>query len=275
MSSDIRVPRGSVLGPLLFLCYINDIPNIVKSNIKLYADDALLYRNINSEEDIHILKEDLNALVLWAKKWQMNFNPSKCECMIISNKSNLPTLTYSIDNIVIKQVEHAKYLGITIDQKLKWHKHINSVVKKGNSLYSVLQRNLRNCPTVVKSYCYQTHLRTELEYASVVWSPHCQSDIDKLEMVQRQSARFVLNWKDRYASVTNMMSYLSWPTFKSRRTNVKLIMLYKLINHIVDIDLDGDLLMSSASHHTHSHFIQPYTRVDADKHSFLPSTVKL
>ena len=72
-----------------------------------------------------------------------------------------------------------------------------------------------------------------------------------------------------------MMSYLGWPTLKSRRTNAKLIMLYKIINNIVDVDLDGDLLMSSASHYTRSHFIQPYTRADAYKHSFLPSTIKL
>ena len=63
------VPQGSVLGPLLFLCYINDIPTVVKSKIKLYADDALLYRNINSDEDITILKQDLNSLSQWAKKW--------------------------------------------------------------------------------------------------------------------------------------------------------------------------------------------------------------
>ena len=69
-----------------------------------------------------------------------------------------------------------------------------------------------------------------------------------------------------------MMSYLGWPTL---RTNAKLIMLCKIINNIVDVGLDGDLLMSSASHYTHSHFILPYTRVDAYKHSFLPSTIKL
>jgi len=269
------VPQGSVLGPLLFLCYINDIPKVVKSNIKLYADDALLYRNINSEEDIRILQEDLNALVLWAKKWQMNFNPSKCECMIISNKLNLPNLNYCIDNIVIKQVEHAKYLGVTIDSKLKWHEHINSVVKKGNSVYGFLQRNLRNCPAAVKSYCYQTYLRPVLEYASIVWSPYCQSDIDKLEMVQRRSARFVMNRKDRYASVTNMMRLLGWPTLKSRRTNAKLIMLYKIINNIVDVDLDGNLLMSASSHNTRCHLTQQYSRVDAYKYSFVPSAIKL
>ena len=70
-----------------------------------------------------------------------------------------------------------------------------------------------------------------------------------------------------------MMSYLGRPTLKSRRTNAKLIMLYKIINNIVDVDLDGDLLMSSASHYTYSHFIRPYTRIDAYKHSFLPSTL--
>ena len=67
-------------------------------------------------------------------------------------------LNYCIDNIVINQVEHAKYLGVTIDSKLKWHEHINSVVKKGNSVYGFLKRNLRNCPAAVKSYCYQTYL---------------------------------------------------------------------------------------------------------------------
>ena len=130
------VPQGSVLGPLLLLCYINDIPTVLKSKIKLYADDALLYRNINSEEDIAILQPDLNSLSQWAKKWQMNFNPSKYECLRISNKSNLPNLTYYIDYTNIQQVEHAKYLGVTIDQKLNWNEHIiiSNVVKKGNSV---------------------------------------------------------------------------------------------------------------------------------------------
>ena len=132
----------------------------------------------------------------------MNFNPSKCECLRLTNKSNLPNLTYHIYYTNIQQVEHAKYLGVTIDQKLNWHEHINNVVKKGNSVLGFLRRNLTNCPITIKSSCYQTCLRPVLEYASVVWSPHYQIDIDRIEMVQRRSARFVLNKKDRYASVT-------------------------------------------------------------------------
>ena len=119
------------------------------------------------------------------------------------------------------------------------------------------------------------YLRPVLEYASIVWSPYCQSDIDKLEMVQRRSARFVLNRKDRYASVTNMMNLLRWPTLKSRRTNAKLIMLYKIISNIVDVDLDGNLLMSASSYHTRCHLTQPYSRVGAHKYSFVPSAIKL
>jgi len=161
MSNDIRSPTG--VSPRTTAVFMLHKWYSKCSEIKIYADNALLYRNINSEEDIHILKEDLNALVLWAKKWQMNFNPSKCECMTISTKSNLPTLTYSIDNIVIKQVEHAKYLGITIDQKLKWHKHINSVVKKGNSLYVFFTKKLEKfsncCEILLLSNLFKTSYR--------------------------------------------------------------------------------------------------------------------
>ena len=269
------VPQGSVLGPLLFLCYINDIPTVVKSKIKLYADDTSLYRNINSEEDITILQQYLNSLSQWAKKWQMNFNPSKCKCLRISNKSNLLNLTYHIDCTNIKQVEYAKYLRVTIDQKLNWHEHINNVVKKGNSVLGFLQRNLTNCPIAVKTSCYQTYLRPVLEYASVVWLPHYQTDIDRLEMVQRRSARFVLNKKDRYASVTKMMESLGWPSLQSRRTNAKLIMFYKIINDIVDVDIDDNILVPVTCHYTRGHLMQPYTRVDAYKYSYMPSSIKL
>ena len=121
----------------------------------------------------------------------------------------------------------------------------NSVVKKGNSVYGFLKRNLRNCPAAVKSYCYQMYLWPVLEYASIV------AMVTIVSQILRWSARFVR--RDRYASVTNMMSLLGWPTLKSRRTNAKLIMLYKIINNIVDVDLDGNLLMSASSYHT------PYT----------------
>ena len=121
------VPQGSVMGPLLFLCYINDMPTVVTSKIK---DDALLYRSIHSDQDINTLQDDLDALSHWATTWQMKFNPNKCEHLRISNKLNLITSRYYINKTLIREVPHAKYLGVTIDQKLTWHKHINNIVNK-------------------------------------------------------------------------------------------------------------------------------------------------
>ena len=79
------VPQGSVLGPLLFLCYINDIAHNISSKIRLYADDTLLYRSIHSEQDVVALQNDLDTLSQWADVWQMSFNPSKIEFLRITN----------------------------------------------------------------------------------------------------------------------------------------------------------------------------------------------
>ena len=253
------------------------MPTVVTSKIKLYADDALLYRSIHSDQDINTLQDDLDALSHWATTWQMKFNPNKCEHLRISNKLNLITSRYYINKTLIREVPHAKYLGVTIDQKLTWHKHINNIVNKGNLVYGFLQRNLRKCPMLVKSQCYLSLLRPVLEYVATVWSPHYQEDIDKIEMVQRRAARFVLNRGNRYDSVSKMIDYLGWPKLETRRVTAKLVMFYKIINNLVDIHID-DIQTQTPYHYTRGHplkFSQLYTRVDAYKFSFIPSTIKL
>ena len=90
------VPQGTVLGPLLFLVFINDMPNVVSSNIRLFADDALVYRSIHTHEDVVALQADLDNLQTWERKWQMSFNPDKCELIRISNKRKVISSSYSI-----------------------------------------------------------------------------------------------------------------------------------------------------------------------------------
>ena len=126
---DSGVPQGTVLGPLLFLCHINDIPLAVSSQVRLFADDCLLYRKIESQEDHTILQQDLIELEKWASKWGMRFNAKKCYIMSINNKSSH---FYSLCNHILQQVSENPYLGITLTENLKWNSQITKTTKKAN-----------------------------------------------------------------------------------------------------------------------------------------------
>ena len=121
------VPQGSVLGPLLFLTYINDLPNGLASTVKLFADDTLLYGVVVDDSDCDNLQDDLIKLEIWQNEWQMEFNPSKCNIMCISNKHRPPQRTYFFCGSKLEQVDSASYLGITVNSKLKWSEHISSI----------------------------------------------------------------------------------------------------------------------------------------------------
>ena len=176
-----------MLGPLLFLCYINDITSGVSSSIKLYADDVLIYRIINTEDDCEILQRNLDSLQSWAYTWNVSFNPVKCELIKITNRQSRIFFPYTIQNTLIREVTQAKYLGVTFNSKLNfnskltWSDHIFNITNKANSVYGFLHRNFNNCPAKTKSALYKSLVRPILEYASNVWSPHCNKDIQLIE----------------------------------------------------------------------------------------------
>ena len=136
------VPQGSVLGPLLFLTYINDLPDGLASTVKLFADDTLLYGVVVDDSDCDNLQDDLNKLEIWQNEWQMEFNPSKCNIMRISNKQRPPQRTYFFCGSKLEQVDSASYLGITVNSKLKWSEHISSISSKASRSLGLIKRNL-------------------------------------------------------------------------------------------------------------------------------------
>ena len=152
------VPQGSVLGPLLFLLFINDLPNKITSNIRLYADDVVIYRSIYSVDDVVCLQMDLDILSQWASDWRMAFNLDKCEHLVITNIRSPLCSEYKINNHYIHKVSHAKYLGVTIDHNLSWSNHIGIISRKANSVYAFLKRNLRQCSLSIKSLAYISYL---------------------------------------------------------------------------------------------------------------------
>ena len=109
------MPQGSVLGPLLFLIYINDLPDCVTSTVRLFADDTVLYHGISSPADTADLQRDLDALQAWERKWLMEFNPSKCQILRVTLKHKPVEASYTIHGQTLELVESPKYLGVTID----------------------------------------------------------------------------------------------------------------------------------------------------------------
>ncbi len=129
------VLQGSVLAPLLFLIYINNIPSSITNMLRLYADDALLYSAINSTADCISLQADLLTLQKWTEIWQIQFNPAKCEHLQIANKHNVIVFHYSLYGHTKQKVKNAKYLGVTFNCHLSWKNHINSIAAKATASY--------------------------------------------------------------------------------------------------------------------------------------------
>ena len=235
------VPQGTVLGPLMFLCHINDLPDRVSSQVRLFADDCLLYRQIKNNEDHLLLQKDLCELEKWASEWGMKFNAKKCYIMSIRNSSSF---FYQLDNTILQQVDSCPYLGVTISSDMSWSTHITKVSKKANSTLGFLRRNLKHCPMECRRLAFISLVRSTLEYASVVWDPHLQKDINKIEKTQRQAARFITkDYKSRTEGcVTNMLQDLGLPTLQHRRKLNRLVMLFKIVRGMVPAIHSADFL---------------------------------
>lgn len=269
------VPQGSVLGPLLFLVYINDLPNSLdqRTNVRLFADDCLLYRPIMGPDDSAQLQADLGMLTDWETKWQMSFNPTKCETIHITTKKQPIITTYTLQNHPLRRSMDARYLGINITPNLSWNTHIKNVVGKASQTLGFVQRTLRACSSQVKKTAYLSLVRPKLEYAVSVWDPHTKTNIKKLEGVQRRAARFCVGDFRRTSSVSAMLQSLNWPSLKNRRNRSKLHMLYKMKNNLVDTNLPPQTLQPATRRPLH--FIEPHSTILAYQHSFFPSTIRL
>ena len=222
------VPQGTVLGPLLFSLHINDIMSDIESEIRLFADDCVCYREIKDIEDTLKLQKDIDRLGIWARKWRMRFQPVKCNMMQLTKKHNKIQASYTLEGTVLENVESIKYLGVTISSDLKWNSHIRNVCSKANRTLGFLRRNLFSCPQDVKEAAYKSMVRPILEYGSTVCDPRCNGLNDELENVQKRAARFVTrNYSYETGSMTGILEDLKWETLQKRRKDNRLILLYK------------------------------------------------
>ncbi|MEW8546320.1 MAG: reverse transcriptase family protein, partial [Candidatus Thiodiazotropha sp.] len=187
------VPQGSVLGPILFLIYINDLPDEVCSQVRLFADDTALYLTIESEQDSSTLQNDLDRLSAWETKWDMEFNPSKCQVVQVTGSRRPLNTSYTLHGQVLETVTCAKYLGVDISNGLSWNPHVDRIVGSANRTLGFIRRNIKTKMPRVREKAYNTLVRPQLEYASAVWDPHTKERISQIEQVQRRAARWTVS----------------------------------------------------------------------------------
>lgn len=149
------VPQGSVLAPILFLIYINDINFSVDSSIttRLFADDCVMYTAVNTEGQIK-LNESLTSIQEWCKKWGMRLNKTKTFSITFTNKKNPLNFQYTIEDTEVPRVSHVKYLGVTFSSNLSWESHIDNICSKAVGKLNFLRRRLHQAPLMVKLNAY-------------------------------------------------------------------------------------------------------------------------
>ena len=222
------IPQGSILGPFLFLVYINDIVSTCddETSMFLYADDTKLFRYVGCPQDSKILQTDLQSLHKWIKEWLLSLNIEKCK--IVSYGRQKQDTNYEIDGTQLERVTNIKDLGVIFDSDLKFHTHVNTIIGKAYAILGLINRNFRYMKTEVFIQLYKAMVRSHLEYAGSVWSPYMKGDIEKLERVQMRATRMVQGV--RHLSYLDRLKFLNLPTLRYRRQRGDMIEVFKIMN---------------------------------------------
>ena len=235
------VPQGSVLGPLLFVVFINDLPDVVDENSSLYmfADDTKLFREISSAVDNMTLQNDITSMDDWSDEWRMFYHPGKCHVLKLGSKApNLHELfqpSYELGGQVLDLVNSEKDLGVTIDVDLSFEKHVTEKVNKANSIVGLIRRSFTCLDKNTFLDLYKALVRPHLEYANQVWSPKLVRHINMLENVQDRATKLIPGLKAK--TYEERLAKLKLPTLAYRRLRGDLIEVYKILTEKYDSDV--------------------------------------
>ena len=229
------VPQGSVLGPTLFLIYINDIDLAViatDSVLKKFADDTKWAMVVETDADRMVFQQGLNDLFQWSIEWQMLFNVDKCH-VIHAGKSN-NGFEYTMGGKVLEEVEFEKDVGVLIHRSFKPSLQCAQAANKANSVLGQLSRGIsfRDKDTFIS--LYKTYVRPHLDYCSQAWSPWNAADIDIIESVQKRAVKMVSNLRGR--TYEERLAELGMVTLETRRKRGDLIQAYNVLSGKDDVD---------------------------------------
>jgi hypothetical protein len=271
------VPQGSILGPLLFLIFINDIVLDLQSSVNLFADDTSLYIVIeNPLVAAQQLQTDIQTITTWADNWLVTFNPSKTESLIVSRKHNANHPSLYMLNQNIPEVNDHKHLGIILSNNCNWHSHIEYITEKAWKRVNIMRKLKYSLDRKSLEIIYTSFIRPILEYADVIWGNAFQYELESLDKIQNECAR-IASGATRLVSIECLIQELNWETLEQRRYNHRLILFYKMHNN-----LTPDFLSSLIPDQTNTRYnlrnsdntAGIYARTSLYYNSFLPSTIR-
>ena len=223
------IPQGTVLGPFLFLLYVNDLPELVNAMLYLFADDNKVYKIIqNPFQDRNMLQTDLDKIYEWSKLWLMKIHPDKLFGMEIGGSRDNPVYDYTVGPMIVRHSTQEKDIGVEIDDKLTYASHIDAIVKKANRMAGWLRRSFKFLTPTLFRPLYTAIVRMQVEYAFPVWNPYKQHDIDKIESVQMRATKMLPGFKEK--SYSERLKLLNLPTLKFRRIRGDMITVYKMLS---------------------------------------------
>jgi hypothetical protein len=276
------VPQGSIIGPLLFILYVNDLPLCVQSsNTILYADDSKIYRVVDSIHDTALLQADLDRIVRWCTEWHLKLNTNKCCVISFTNKVKKIVCTYEIDGSRLERVHLVKDLGVLLASSLNFSDHITSIVKKAFKNFGFLKRHCKDFTSIkVIKTLYMSLVRSNLEYCSLVWNPWQTNSVDKIERVQKKFIKYLCfksNKQYLSSKYGELCTYFNLPPLRDRRKVADLCFLHKCVHSNIDSAyLTGEIPFNvQRTLRSNATFRVPYSRINVRKHSFLPRVLSL
>ena len=237
------IPQGSVLGPLLFLLYINDLPDGIKNHVSLFADDAKMCGRSSTPDQN---QEDLDKLNRWQKLWLLNFNTSDGKCKVMHVGQNNPKNVYHLGGFLLPTVEIEKDLGVHMTCKFDWKDHISYCVGKATSVMAWITRTVISRDAEVLINLYKSLVRPHLEYCVHLWAPFPRHGnwecIMEIEGVQRKFTRLIdgigtLSYEERLKKLS-LHNSTSLTTLLERRARGDLIETFKIVNGFVNYGKD-------------------------------------
>lgn len=228
------VPQGSVLSPLLFALFINDLPPLIKSEILLFADDVKVFRKINSHEDAMALQNDIDTIYNWCVVNDLELNNNKCESMTFTRKpqATIYQFLYKLNQMALPKVSSCKDLGITFDSKLSFELHYKNITSRAYKILGFISRSLnkfRQLSTYIT--LYNTYIRSIIEYCSTIWNPHYGIYINELERIQKRFTRMLFRkFHYPYEGYETRLLRLEMNSLENRRLMLDEIVLYKIQN---------------------------------------------